>query len=94
MRCDVRRKKYRRDRRELIAALGHKCFKCGYKWRLEFHHLTKRTWITRKTNRWTRLKRYKEEAEAGIVVLACRTCNAQIGRPLDIQTEWKDEIEP
>jgi len=88
-----RRVKYKKARRKLLWEMGHRCFRCGYKWRLEFHHLKSRTWVAAKTSRWVRLARYRREWKSGIVVLACRKCNKLIGRPKDAVTEWVDEIE-
>lgn len=83
-----RRRNYHRARRKLIAEMGHRCFRCKYRWRLQFHHLKIRTWQAYKTSRWVRLARYRREWKEGIVCLACKRCNLKIGRPLS-----SDEIE-
>lgn len=87
----IRRRNYRKGRRALIKQMGGKCFRCKYKWRLEFHHLVPRTWDPAKTSRWVRLARYRREWKAGIVCLACKRCNKLIGRPL-AQTVQDPEI--
>jgi hypothetical protein len=74
---------YQFQRALLVALLGGKCNWCGTDDvdKLEFHHTRERTWVARKCNRWTRLKRYREEAAAGQCVIACRSCNAKMGPP-------------
>lgn len=76
-------KKYKADRLELISQLGGKCVRCEETRprRLEFHHIRERTWVARELSRWSRMKRYREEAEAGEIELLCRSCNAKLGKP-------------
>ena len=75
---------YHKKRLELVLFLGGKCCKCGCSYRqrhLEFNHLKPRTWKARDFGRTTRLNKYWEEARQGLLNLACRTCNAQLGKP-------------
>lgn len=75
---------YQKRRRDLVISLGGKCVFCGISYRsrhLEFDHKFKREWVARKLCRNQRLKMYRKEAEAGLIQLACRTCNAQKGAP-------------
>lgn len=75
--------KYHRDRAEFIRLLGGCCVYCFVSdfSKLEFHHTHDRTWIPKDYARWTRLKKYKQDAKRGIIVLACSRCNKKIGRP-------------
>jgi hypothetical protein len=73
---------YRRQkRRELIQLLGGVCADCGGTKNLEPHHTGPRTWVSR--NIWSnqRLRRYIEEAAAGLVELLCSDCNKINGKP-------------
>jgi 5-methylcytosine-specific restriction endonuclease McrA len=66
---------------ELIEKLGGKCMKCGGEEALEFDHLFQRTWICRSINIYRRYLRYKKEAAEGSLQLLCSTCNKQKGEP-------------
>lgn len=75
---------YHVKRLELVKQLGGKCVFCGVSYEirhLEFDHKHKRQWVARKLCRGQRLIMYRKEAEAGLIQLACRTCNAQKGIP-------------
>lgn len=84
---EQRRENYRRGRAELIAHLGGKCVDCDEDnpKRLEFDHLTPRTWKAKDVSRWVRLARYRREAEAGQIELRCRSCNASKGEPIPLE---------
>src|SRR5262245_7008210 len=81
-----RAKNVPRRRKSPIVRLGGRCKFCGRKRRLEFHHLGKRTWIASKTSRCRRMVHSEREAAAGLLVLACRRCNASLGEP--INEDW------
>jgi len=79
---------YYKRRNELIEKLGGRCVgvlrngkTCGTQWRLEFDHLQPRTWEPRRLSRWARMARYWREADAGLIQLLCRSCNARKGHP-------------
>lgn len=75
---------YRQGRVDLIKRLGGCCIYCqSMNWgKLEFHHTSTRTWIASRLNRLQRLRMYRAEADAGVIVLACRSCNASMGKPV------------
>src|SRR5690606_32918172 len=75
------KKSYRRRRAKLIEAMGGKCDYCGSVEKLEFHHLQRRTWVARNLSRWSRIARYWEEFEWGVLKLACAPCNKRLGQP-------------
>lgn len=79
-------------RAKLIAKLGGKCEVCGHTSSLEFHHITERTWIARKTSRWRRMVLYEREALNGEIVLACKWCNQSYGKPEGDLTESGDSV--
>lgn len=83
--------KYRKDRVELLQALGGLCVECGNDDldALEFDHKSRadRTWRARDTSRWQRLANYKREAAEGKIQLLCRSCN---GRKNQHHNEGKD----
>lgn len=72
---------YRRGRMALIKLMGGRCAECGYRWRLQFHHLYFRSWVARKKNRWVRLANYRRDYALGLIVLCCANCNRQAGKP-------------
>jgi len=74
---------YRKARLELIELMGGNCHYCMAETELEFHHLGVRTWIARKKSRWQRIALYRQEAYDGALVLACRSCNAKLGKQGD-----------
>lgn len=69
----VQRAKESRSR--LLAVLGGECYKCGSKEHLELDHPYGREWVARDKNRWTRMKLYWEDYEAGNLRILCRDCN-------------------
>mgnify|MGYP003869586845 CR=1 FL=1 len=79
-----RHKKFRRllplRRKALIQKLGGKCAVCGLEHNLEFDHYPKRCEFEhKKLSRWTRLKRYEEDAAKGNLRLLCKKCNKSHG---------------
>ena len=75
----ARRKKYRKI---IVEKLGGKCEKCGATKKLEPHHKTPRTWVSRESWAMSRLLRYLREIAAGVPLgLLCLTCNLAAGRP-------------
>lgn len=70
-----------RSRERLIAELGGRCVECGTTERLEFDHLTPRTWDRNSLNAHRRMAMYKREAAEGKIQLLCRSCNASKGSP-------------
>lgn len=75
------RRRRRLLRAELIKILGGKCEKCGGVRRLEPHHKTPRTWVSRERWAMSRLLVYLKEARAGLLGLLCRDCNNSAGPP-------------
>jgi hypothetical protein len=76
-----RAEKAKADRAALIAELGGECVDCGTKERLEFDHTAPREWDCKRPARWQRMRLYRREAAAGLIVLRCRSCNARKGKP-------------
>lgn len=73
----------RKERRRLVALLGGHCQRCGefiYD-QLEFHHTVPRAWVANHTSSCWRVTRYKQDIEAGIVILLCKKCNKAVGPP-------------
>jgi 5-methylcytosine-specific restriction endonuclease McrA len=77
------RRHRRRKRKELIDFLGGKCRRCGKTKQLEPHHKQPRLWRSREVWSNQRLKKYLQEARAGLLELLCRGCNASEGAPDD-----------
>jgi len=79
-----RHKKFRQllplRRLALLTQLGNRCNACGSEHKLEFDHYPKRCeFIHKKLSRWTRLKRYEEDAAKGNLRLLCKKCNQSHG---------------
>ena len=64
------------QRRALIEKLGGKCAKCGSIKRLEIDHVNGRSYRLSALSRWQRVIIYKREAEAGLLRVLCRPCDA------------------
>ena len=82
-----RHKKFRRNlilrRKALLEKLGNKCALCNSTYKLEFDHYPERcTFVHKKLSRWTRLKRYEEDAAKGNLRILCNKCNTQHGGAL------------
>ena len=77
------KKRAKERRKALIVLLGGVCknpddnLECTKHKKLEFDHIWGRTWDTRKYNQNTRMKFFELEAEAGLIQLLCRSCNAK-----------------
>lgn len=65
----------------LIMQLGGKCANCRTRKNLEIHHKNGRLWEPWKTSRWRRIKRYEQEAKAGLLEVLCSKCNKKVGKP-------------
>jgi ribosomal protein L40E len=79
----------RRKREILLKLLGGKCRRCGGINGLEPNHTQKRLWRSRELWSNQRLKKYIEEAKAGVLKeLLCRGCNASEGQPDDDGIEF------
>jgi len=77
------RRNRRRRRQRIVEQLGGKCRKCGGERNLEFHHKQPRTWSAREFWYNARLRKYAEEAAAGLLELLCGTCNKVEGAPAE-----------
>lgn len=84
----------RNSRKTLIRLMGGRCAKCGSAKRLEFHHLSPRTWIANKCNRWVRIARYRRDWLAGSLELLCRKCNACAGSPRGTASAYASVVIP
>ena len=76
-------RRYVTQRTLLIALMGSKCAFCSERrpWKLEFHHKVKADWYPQSTSRHRRIRLYARDWGAGIVCLACGTCNKKLGAP-------------
>lgn len=63
----------------LIAQLGGRCAWCSATTRLELDHKNGRTWTPRLVSWHRRIKRYREEAAAGLLQVLCKSHNALKG---------------
>lgn len=70
----------RHRRAALIERLGGKCVLCGTTDRLEFDHIHGATWKLDSFNSRDRMKMYEQDADAGLLRILCRSCNAKDGR--------------
>ncbi len=68
-------------RAALVEKLGGKCVDCGKTDRLEFDHKKARTWVAAGLSHAQRIENYEKDAVAGNIVLRCRVCNAEKGKP-------------
>lgn len=74
-----------RLRKALFELLGPMCGQCGCDLRTqawEVNHLVRREWQPRKLSFYRRQKRYWQEAQEGLVEVACAECNASFRPPL------------
>lgn len=69
-------------KRELIRSLGGKCAHCSTKEDLAFDHIIGRNWDVSLYSKLDRLRRYRREAQNGLIQLLCRQCNARKGDPI------------
>jgi uncharacterized OB-fold protein len=79
-----RRRRYHATRQELIKLMGGVCVECGTDENLEFNHKYGKLWEPRNVCYWQRLKRYRQEFEAGELNLLCKSCNRKywpVARP-------------
>lgn len=65
--------------RTLIEELGGCCVWCGKTTRLELDHIEGRTWKPSLVSWHRRIRRYRDEAAAGLLQVLCKTCNAVKG---------------
>lgn len=87
-RNEARAARTARLRAEVFAVLGDRCFRCEEDGPLEVHHLDGVTWRHSSVNAETRWYRYRRELREGVrLAAACRTCNAEIGKPVPFQPE-------
>lgn len=78
----AQRKRLSREiRQQLIEQLGGCCVECGSDRRLEFDHIFGTTWDHSKMSGYDRVRRYKAEADEGLIQLLCKRCNQRKGRP-------------
>lgn len=70
---DVLRAKESRSR--LLVQMGGECAKCGSTKNLQLDHPFGRDWVAKDKNRWTRMKLYWEDYEAGNLRILCERCN-------------------
>ena len=74
------RKRVRLLKKELENLLGKKaCRDCGVTYALTVHHQQGKDWSARKTRSRIRLKKYIEEAKAGLLCWLCADCNRITG---------------
>jgi hypothetical protein len=68
---------HRRRIDALKIKLGGRCVSCGETNlnELEFHHPNGKAWRSNRVSRSTRLKKYEQEAEQGLVELLCDDCH-------------------
>jgi hypothetical protein len=77
----LRRKRLRRLRARLRAALGGRCAHCPSTRRLEVDHVDGCTWVQRRLNSEHRWYRYWAEYRAGVRLrLLCRSCNGALNQ--------------
>lgn len=68
------------ERQRLIADMGGKCKLCGARVDLQFdHHPKPRAWSVTRKNRRQRVRLYRRDWEAGLLRLACGSCNGSTG---------------
>lgn len=72
-----------RRRNRLIQRLGGKCVECESIVDLEFDHIFPRNWKSHTVSSDRRLAIYEQEADAGLLQLLCRSCNAKKGASQD-----------
>lgn len=67
----------RKRKLRIVEKLGGCCVVCGETDidLLEFHHPAGKNWRSRDCSRTQRLKRYEEDADAGLVELLCDSCH-------------------
>jgi hypothetical protein len=94
---------YARQKKALIAYLGGRCQKCGSTTALEFDHINGRTWQVTKVASHMRVRRYWQEARAGLLQLLCKADNVTkenqrrarpVGDPESVPAWVTDESEP